>query len=64
MKIKLDFSEDCKAHNYTLDRPGTYAIYIRKNLFHRWVQIQSYADVNIALYDFRKLKMAADSMTL
>ena len=64
MQIKLDFSEDCKANNYTLSRPGTYAIYIRKNCFHRWKQIQSYADINWALNDFRKLRDAANSMTI
>lgn len=64
MKIKLDFSEECKADNYTLDKPGTYAIYIRKNCFHRWKQIQRYADINMALYDFKRLKEAAESMTI
>lgn len=64
MKIKLDFSEECKANNYTLDMPGTYAIFIRKNCFHRWKQIQRYADINMALYDFKMLKRAADSMTI
>ena len=64
MKIKLDFSEECKANNYTLDMPGTYAIYIRKNCFHRWKQIQRYADISWALHEFQKLKNAADSMTI
>lgn len=64
MKIKLDFSEECKANNYALDMPGTYAIFIRKNCFHKWKQIQRYADIEIALYEFQKLKRAADSMTI
>ena len=63
MKVKLDFSEDCKAHNYNIDRPGTYAIYIRKNCFYKWKEIQTYADVYIALLDFKRLKQAAESMT-
>ena len=64
MQVKIDFSEDCKANNYRLNRPGTYAIYIRKNCFHKWKQTQTYADVSIALYDFRKLKEAADMIRL
>ena len=64
MKVKLDFSEECKAHNYALNRPGTYAIYVRKNCFHKWKQIQSYADINFALHDFKRLKEAAESMTI
>lgn len=64
MQVKIDFSEDCKTNNYRLDRPGTYAIYIRKNCFHKWKQIQTYADVSICLYEFRKLKEAADMIKL
>ena len=64
MQVKLDFSEDCKANNYRLDRPGTYAIYVRENCFHKWKQIQSYADASMALYDFNKLKQAADKIKL
>ena len=64
MQVKLDFSENCKSNGYALDMPGTYAIYIRKNCFHRWKQIQSYADVTCALYEFKRLKEAAQSMTI
>ncbi len=64
MQVKIDFSEDCKANNYRLDRPGTFAIYVRKNWFHKWKQIQSYTDASIALYDFHKLKEAADLIRL
>lgn len=64
MLIKLDFSEDCKANNYRLDRHGTYAIYVRKNCFHKWKQIQCYADINIALRDFKRLKEVARSMSI
>lgn len=64
MQVKLDFSEECKANNYRLDKPGTYAIYVRKNCFHKWKQIQSYADVSCAMHEFRKLKEAAESMTI
>lgn len=64
MQVKLDFSEDCKTHGYALNRPGTYAIYIRKNFLHRWKQIQSYASVHVAMSNFRDLKEAADSMTI
>lgn len=62
MQVKIDFSENCKANNYRLDRPGTYAIYIRRNCFHKWKQIQTYADVSICLYEFHKLKEAADKI--
>lgn len=64
MQVKLDFSEDCKAHGYTLNRPGTYAIYIRKNFFHKWKEIQSYASAHLALHEFKALRDAADSMTI
>ena len=62
MQVKLDFSEDCKSHNYDLDRPGTYGLYVRKNFFHKWKQVQSYADINIAALDYGKLKEAAKIM--
>lgn len=64
MQVKIDFSEDCKANNYSLERPGTYAIYVRKNCFHKWKQIQAYADASLALYEFRKLEEAAHAIEL
>ena len=62
MQVKLDFSEDCKSHNYDLDRPGTYAIYVRKNMFHKWQEVQTYADIHIAMLDYRNLTEAIHLM--
>ena len=46
MHIKVDFSEDCKAHNCDVSRPGCFAIYTRKHWWNKWVQIGSgYSDL-------------------
>ena len=64
MQVKIDFSEDCKANNYRLDRPGTFAIYVRKNWFHKWKQIQAYESASRAFYAFCDLKKAAAYISL
>ena len=46
MHIKVDYSEDCKAHGYDVSRGGTYAIYTRKHWWDKWVQYGGgYADL-------------------
>ena len=46
MHIKVDYSEDCKAHGCDVSRPGTYGIYTRKHWWNKWVQYGGgYADL-------------------
>ena len=55
MHIKVDYSEDCKAHGYDVSRPGTYAIYTRKHWWNKWVQVSTYADFNWCKMDAKKM---------
>lgn len=55
MYIKVDYSIDCKKHNYDTNRPGTYAIYTKKHLWSPWVEGATYADLNFCKRDAEKL---------
>ena len=56
MHIKVDYSEDCKAHNNDVSRPGCYAIYKRKHWWNKWIQISGgYAHLEWCKYDAKKI---------
>ena len=55
MHIKVDYSEDCKAHGGDVSRPGCYAIYTRKHWWNRWVQHSTYGDLEWCKFDARKI---------
>lgn len=55
MHVKVDFSEDCKAHGNDVSRPGAYAIYTRKHRWNKWIQVGSgYADLEMCKSDARR----------
>ena len=56
MHIKVDYSEDCKAHGCDTSRPGTYAIYTRKHWWNKWIQgDQGYANLEFCKMDAKKM---------
>lgn len=56
MHVKVDYSEDCKAHNNDITRSECYAIYIRKHWWNKWVQMGSgYADLGWCKRDAQKI---------
>lgn len=44
MQVKVDYSVDCKQHNYDTRRPDCFAIYARKHFWNSWVEIDTYSD--------------------
>lgn len=56
MHVKVDYSEDCKIHNRDTSRPGTYAIYIRKHWWSKWVQNGTgFADLELCKREAKRI---------
>ena len=56
-KVKVDYSIKSKELGNDTTIPGCYAIYTRKSIFHKWKQQHTYADLNIAEYDAKKISL-------
>ena len=55
MHIKVDYSEDCKAHGCDVLRPGAYGIYTRKHWWNKWVQVSTFTDLEFCKIDAKKM---------
>lgn len=55
MHIKVDYSVDCKQHGYDTNRPGSYAIYIRKHFWNSWIEIATYASLDYCRTNAKKM---------
>lgn len=55
MHVKVDFSESCKNGGYDIHQPGTYAIYIRKHWWNKWIQKECYDYLDLCKIDAKRL---------
>lgn len=54
MYVKVDYSVEAKK-NPRPNMPGQYAIYTKKHWWNKWVEKQTYADLELAKKDAEKL---------
>lgn len=55
--IKVDFSPIVKENKKNLGVLESYSIYIRKNIFHKWEEYESYSSLDRAIRDAKSLTM-------
>lgn len=58
-KVKIDYSIEAKK-NYRPNMSGEFAIYKRKSVFHKWIQVQAYADIEWAKSDAMRMVKEID----
>ena len=55
MHVKVDFSTDCKQHGYDINRPWSYAIYIRKHIWNSWIEKVTYSSLDFCKNEAERL---------
>lgn len=56
-KIKVDFSTTVKENKKNLGVLSSYSIYVRKNIFHKWEEYESYDSLDRAIRNAKALSM-------
>ena len=56
MRIKVDYSEECKRTGKHII-PGEFAVYTKSGLFKPWVQAATYADYNVACIAAKRVRL-------
>ena len=54
MWVKVDFSTEAKK-NPRCDMPGQWAIYTKRHWWNKWVERETYADIDWCMATARKL---------
>ena len=54
MWVKVDYSPEAKK-NPRVDMAGQYAIYTKKHWWNKWVERNTYADLELCIRDAKKL---------